>query len=138
MEKSRGGIAQSLEHSAHGARGLPFESHKCLHSYVEEISSAAMLATKRSAGVTSEVNLREHITHTPPQSLNMAVHSGFETQRRHHQKSKTWVSVARQKGLMSFKIKKKNYVDEETKQEHLSSKHFSDFTTSYNGAALPH
>ena len=40
------------------------------------------------------MNLREHISHTPLQSLNKAAHSGFETQRRHHQKSKTGVSVA--------------------------------------------
>ena len=53
-----------------------------------------MLATKRSAGVAPEVNLRECVTHMPPHSLNKAAHSGFETQRRHHQKSKTGVSVA--------------------------------------------
>ena len=57
---------------------------------------AAMLALYTGKGVAPEVNLREHISHTPPQSLNKAVHSGFETQRRHHQKSKTGVSVAPQ------------------------------------------
>ena len=31
---------------------------------MEEISLAAMLAAKRSAGVTPEVNLKEHVTHT--------------------------------------------------------------------------
>ena len=61
--------------------------------YVEEIDSAAMLATKRSAGVTPEVNLREHLTHTPLPRVNKAVHSGFETQRRRHQMPKTGVSV---------------------------------------------
>ena len=61
--------------------------------YVEEIASAAMLATRRSAGITPEVNLREHVTCTPPPSTNKAAHSGSETQRRHHQKSKTGVSV---------------------------------------------
>ena len=70
--------------------------------YVEEISLAAMPATKRLAGVKPEVNLGE--TCTPPSSANKAAHSGFETQRRHHQKSKTGVSVAPQKGLMSSKI----------------------------------
>ena len=34
--------------------------------------------------------------------------SGFETQRRRHQKSKTWVLVAPEKGLMSSKIFFKN------------------------------
>ena len=57
---------------------------------------AAMLALYTGKGVAPEVNLREHISHTPPQSLNKAVRSGFETQRRHHQKSKTGVSVAPQ------------------------------------------
>ena len=50
---------------------------------------AAMLAAKRLAGVAPEVNLRKHLTHMPPLSMNKIVHSGFETQRRHHQKSKT-------------------------------------------------
>ena len=72
------------------------------HRYVEETSgSAAMLAAKRSAGVTIDVNFRERVTCMPPPSANKAAHSGFETQRRCHQKSKTGVSVATQKGLMS-------------------------------------
>ena len=58
------------------------------HRYVEEISSAAILATKRSAGVIPEVNLREDVTCTPLPSTNKAAHYGFETQRRRHQKSK--------------------------------------------------
>ena len=74
------------------------------HRYVEE---AAMLAAKRSAGVAPEVNLRECVTHMPLPSVNNAAHSGFETQRRCHQKSKTGVSVAPQKGLMSSKNLKK-------------------------------
>ena len=49
------------------------------HMYLEEIGLAAMLATERSAGVTPEVNLREHVTHTPPPSANKAAYSGFET-----------------------------------------------------------
>ena len=64
--------------------------------YVEEISSAAMLVTKKS-GVVPEVNLTERVTHMPPPSVNKAVHSGFETQMRCHQKSKTGVSLAPQK-----------------------------------------
>ena len=52
--------------------------------YVEENGSAAMLATKRSAGVTPEVNLGECVTGMPPPSTNKAAHSGIETQRRHH------------------------------------------------------
>ena len=41
------------------------------HRYMEEIGSAAMLATKRSAGVTPEADLR------PLPSVNKAAHFGF-------------------------------------------------------------
>ena len=71
---------------------------------MDEIGLAAMLATKRLAGVAPEVNLGECVAHTCLPSANKAAHSGFETQRRHHQKSKTGVSVAPQKGLMSSRI----------------------------------
>ena len=56
-----------------------------------------MLAAKKLAGVTPEVNLKEHVTGMPLPSTNKAAHSGFETERRHYQKSKTRVSVAPQK-----------------------------------------
>ena len=81
---------------------------------MEESNLAAIPVIKRSAGVTPEVNLNEHVTHMPLSSTNKAAHSGFEsankaahscleTQDRRHQKSKTGVSVAPQKGLMSYK-----------------------------------
>ena len=35
------------------------------YRYMEEIGSAAMLAAKRLAGVTPEVNLRDHVTCMP-------------------------------------------------------------------------
>ena len=54
------------------------------HRYMEEIGLAAMLATKRLAGVAPEVNLGECVAHTPLSSVNKVAHSGFETQRRHH------------------------------------------------------
>ena len=60
---------------------------------------AAMLAIKRLAGVKLEVSLKEHTSCTPLPSVNKAAHSGFETQRRCHQKSKMRVSVARQKEM---------------------------------------
>ena len=69
---------------------------------------AAMLAPKWLAGVTPEVNLRECVTCRPLQSVNKAAHSGFETQRSRHHKSKTGVSVAPQKDFCSPKIKKNN------------------------------
>ena len=61
------------------------------HRYVEEICSAAMLAIKRFAGVAPQVNLRECVTCMPLPSVNKAAHSGFGTQRRCNQKSKTGV-----------------------------------------------
>ena len=60
---------------------------------------ATMLAVKRLAGVTPELNLREHTSHTPLPSTNKATLSGFETQRKRNQKSKIGVSVASTKDL---------------------------------------
>ena len=48
---------------------------------MEEIGSAAMLATKMSAGVAPEVNLRQSVTYTPTLIAIKSAHSGFETQR---------------------------------------------------------
>ena len=69
------------------------------HRYVEEKSLAVILAGKRPAGVTPDLNLGERVTCMPLPSANKAAHSGFETQRRYHQKPKTGVSVARQKDV---------------------------------------
>ena len=55
-----------------------------VHRYMEENGSAAMLATKRSAGVTPEVNFMEYVTCMSVLSTNKAAHSGFETQWRCH------------------------------------------------------
>ena len=41
------------------------------------------------------------VTRTPQLSANKAAHSGFETQIRRHQKSKSGVSMTLQKGRMS-------------------------------------
>ena len=77
------------------------------HRYMEEIGSATVLASKRSAGVAPEVNHGEHVTHTHTPSANKVALSGFEAQRRYHQKFKTGVSVARQKEHVHTKILKK-------------------------------
>ena len=76
-------------------------SYLC-HMHVE-MWSAAMLATKRSAGVTPEVNLRNSL-HAGDKACKRGIRPVFETQGRHHQKFKTRVSVAPQKGLMSSKF----------------------------------
>ena len=67
--------------------------------YMEENASAAMLATKRLAGVAPEVSVWECITHTPLSSVNMSSHSGFEAKGRCHQKSKTGLSVKYNKDM---------------------------------------
>ena len=77
------------------------------YRYVEENGSTAILAAKRLAGVAPEVNLKECVTHMPLSATYKAAHSGFETQRKHHQKSKTGVSVAHNKRLMSSKYLKR-------------------------------
>ena len=63
------------------------------HRYLEENSSAAMLAARKSAGVAPEVHHRAHVTCMPLSIVNKAAHSGIEKQRRHHQKTKTGVSI---------------------------------------------
>ena len=67
-----------------------------------------MLAARRSAGVAPEVKFQEYVTHTPPPSANKATHYGFETRRRHHQKSKTGVSVAPQMDMCPTKLSLKS------------------------------
>ena len=53
------------------------------------------------------VNLREHISRMLLISAKKAAHSGFEPQRRRHQKSKRGVSLGPQKDLYPPKNKKK-------------------------------
>ena len=80
--------------------------------YMEEIGSAA----KRSAGVAPKVNLGEHVTHMPLPSANKAAHSGFETQRRCHQKSKMGISGP----IKRIRVLQKNSLKKEEKRKKLS------------------
>ena len=67
------------------------------------------LPTRGQQCVALEVDLRECTLCSPPAMWIKAAHSGFETQRRRHQKSKRGVPVAPQKGQLSTKnILKKN------------------------------
>ena len=50
-----------------------------------------------NGGVTLEMNVRKRVIHMLLPSVNKTAYSGFETQRRRHQKSKAEVSVAPQK-----------------------------------------
>ena len=60
-----------------------------------------IVVIKRLAGIAPEVNLRIPL-HSGDEVRKLGIHPGFETQSRRRQKSKTGVSVAPQKGLMSF------------------------------------
>ena len=75
----------------------------------------------QSAGVAPEVNLRNS-WHTGDKARKRGINPGFETQGRHHQKSKTGVSVAPQKGLMSSKNFKKK--KSSTKKQSLGNHSF--------------
>ena len=68
-----------------------------------------MLATKSSAGVAPEVIWGIHCTQVMKHASE-GIHPGFGTQGRHHQKSKTMISMALQKGLdvLQVFIKKSN------------------------------
>ena len=59
-----------------------------------------MLTSIQSAGVAPEVNLRNSL-HAGDKVRKQGLHPGFETQVRLYQKSKTRVSVAPRKGLLS-------------------------------------
>ena len=49
--------------------------------YVEEISSAAMLATKRSGGVAPEMDVNEHVIWMPLPIVIKATHNDLEPRR---------------------------------------------------------
>ena len=71
--------------------------HIC--KYVDWKDSAAMLTSTLLASVAPEVNLRNPLC-TGEEACKWGIHPGFETQGRHHQRSKTGVPVAPRKGLM--------------------------------------
>ena len=65
--------------------------------HVEDNRSTAMLATKRSTGVTPEMNLREYVTYRALLIRNKVDHFGIEIQRKCHQRSKSGVPVTHKK-----------------------------------------
>ena len=78
----------------------PTNACVCICKYVDQNDSAAMMAAKKSAGVTPDMNLRNTL-HTGNKACKQGIHPGFETHDGRHQKSKTGVSVAPQKGTLS-------------------------------------
>ena len=83
--------------------------------YVDRKGLAAMLTFIQLAGVAPEVNLRNSL-HAGDKARKRGIHPGFESQGRRHQKSKTGVSVAPRKGLMSSK----NLKNKKKKRKHVS------------------
>ena len=70
---------------------------------MDENGLAVMLPANRSAGVTTEVNLKERVTCTPPPSANKAAHSGFEAKSRRSPEVQNRGISGPAKGLMSSK-----------------------------------
>ena len=60
-------------------RGISLSSS--IYAWSQLLGRVAILADKRSAGVTPVVNLRECIKCMPLPNVNNAVHSSFEIQR---------------------------------------------------------
>ena len=67
-----------------------------VRKYVDRNGLTAMLAAKRLAGVTPQVNLGIPL-HADNKACKRGIHPDFETQGRRHQNVKTGVSVAPQK-----------------------------------------
>ena len=59
--------------------------------YVDQNGLAAMLASKRTAGVSPKVNL-SNLLHASDEAHKPGIYSGFETPDRHHQQAKKGVS----------------------------------------------
>ena len=57
LQSRRSSVARAFACDVIDPSFMPIPGHR----YMEEISLAAMLAAKRSAGVTPEVNLMEHV-----------------------------------------------------------------------------
>ena len=85
-----------------------------------------MLAAKRSAGVTPEVNLRIPL-HAGDGAYMHGDPPWLETQGRRHQKSKTGITVAPQKGPLKLKNKqeKTSYQSESKRIDVIDHTHHS-------------
>ena len=63
--------------------------------------TGCMMAVKKSAGVTPEVNLKSPLR-TGERACWWGIHPGFETQDRCRQKSKTGVSAPLQRNFKKY------------------------------------
>ena len=66
-----------------------------------------MMTVKRSAGAAPDVNLKNPF-HAGSEVCKGGIHPDFETEGRHHKKSKTGVSVVLQKALITLPKIKRN------------------------------
>ena len=76
--------------------------------YIEENSLVAILASKRLAGVTPDVNLIEHVKHMPLLTVNKVADYGFETQKRCRQSLKQGYKCPQKDLCPTKKIKIEN------------------------------
>ena len=88
-------VVQILMHVREAWPAMPYT---CLYS-VHHYWWKRQVSYQRWIGGIRCAQARKHVSDI--------IHPGFETQGRCHQKSKTGVSVAPQKGLVSYKLKKK-------------------------------
>ena len=71
------------------------------------IQLAVMLAIYTGRGVTPEVNLREHISHMPPQSSNKAAHSVLKPGETSQEVRNRGISGPKNGHVSNKKFKKK-------------------------------
>ena len=102
---NRATVAHAVRHqlhyycAAHSVIGSS-PTNACMHKYMFQNGSAVMLAAKRPM-VWHQRWILRHPLHTSYKVCKQGIHHGFETEGRCHQKSKTGVSVAPQKGLVT-------------------------------------
>ena len=85
--------------------------------YVDENGSPV----KASASVIPEVNLMEPVLHMLRSSVNKVAHFGFESQRRHYQKSKIRGIIVHQIFFKKRELGFRSVIRVVLKQNHLST-----------------
>ena len=90
----------AAHHCVGGSNPDACERNRASHAVYMLTQCTPLLVEK--AGVTPEVNLRNLLC-SGEKADKQGIHPGFETQGRRHQKSKTGVSVAAQKGPVCYR-----------------------------------
>ena len=84
--------------------------HQCLRIHLQ-VCASKRLGCHADLYTVSRCHIRDESEDHTSEKACKGIHHSFETQGRCHQKSKTGVSVAPQKGLMSSKNKKKTVMN---------------------------